>query len=73
MLFQTFWRMPLIYVAMFLTRGLSIALFKPLFDLVGSGLSNFCTSPYPLFSQLSSPRHLSVWDEVVRSARTFNS
>ncbi len=36
-LFQTFWRMPLIYCAMFLARGLSIALFKPLFDLAGSG------------------------------------
>lgn len=36
-LFETFWRMPLVYVAMFVVRGMSIAMFKPLFDLVGQG------------------------------------
>lgn len=36
-LFATFWRLPFIYVAMFLARAACIALFKPLFDCAGSG------------------------------------
>jgi len=36
-LFATFWRLPFVYLAMFAARALSIALFKPLFDLAGSG------------------------------------
>ena len=36
-LFGTFWRLPFIYVAMFLARAASIAFFKPLFDCAGTG------------------------------------
>ena len=36
-LFGTFWRLPFVYVAMFLARAASIAFFKPLFDVAGSG------------------------------------
>lgn len=34
---QSLWRLPGIYVAMFLVRGLCIAAFVPLFHLAGSG------------------------------------
>ena len=37
-LFGTFWRLPFIYVAMFLARAASIAFFKPLFDCAGTGV-----------------------------------
>jgi NhaP-type Na+/H+ or K+/H+ antiporter len=37
-LFGTFWRLPFVYVAMFLARAASIAFFKPLFDCAGSGM-----------------------------------
>lgn len=37
--FATFWRLPFIYIAMFLARAASIAFFKPLFDCAGSGMS----------------------------------
>ena len=34
---QSFWRLPGIYVAMFLVRGLCIAAFMPFFTFIGSG------------------------------------
>ena len=34
---QSFWRLPGIYVAMFLVRGLCIAMFVPFFTIIGSG------------------------------------
>ena len=34
-----FWRLPGIYVAMFLVRGLCIAAFMPFFSFIGSGAS----------------------------------
>ena len=33
----SFWRLPLIYVAMFLVRGVCIAAFMPFFSFIGSG------------------------------------
>ncbi len=34
----SFWRLPLIYVAMFLVRGVCIAAFMPFFSFIGSGI-----------------------------------
>ena len=69
-LFATFWRLPIIYVAMFAARAASIAFFKPLFDLAGSGAHSlyislllsalpFCRDTHALSVSVSQRAHTS--------------